>query len=142
MTACGAITWALANSWESAGLVSRKSNVPSRMPSISASIEGLITIPIKPVRKKWMPTSTRRSFAVHPIRFEIWLKITDSAKIWVSRLIAAFSSETKKSARYWTRLSRPKPKKALSTSIPCRSPLTFLTPARAPGSLIQAPTAE
>ena len=51
--------------------------MPSRMLSIRASIEGRITIPIKPVRKKWMPTSTRRSFAVHPFRLVVWLKITD-----------------------------------------------------------------
>ncbi len=114
VVACGATTWVLASSCESAGLISRKSKVPSRMPSISASIEGRITIPISPAMKKWMPISTSRSSGPQPRRSAVAVKITDSASTWVTRLITALSSETAKSERYCTRFSTPRERKARS----------------------------
>ena len=97
--------------------------MPSRTPSISASIDGRMTSPISPLMKKWMPISTSRSSAVQPRRSVVLVKITDSPSTWVARLIAALSTAITKSERYCTMLSRPTARKARSTRSACiRSP--------------------
>ena len=65
--------------------------MPRRIPSISASIEGRITTPIRPERKKWMPTRTSRSYGPQPRRSAVAVKTTESASTWVTRPITAFS---------------------------------------------------
>ncbi len=84
-----------------------KSKVPSRIPSIIASTDGRMTMPIMPEMKKWIPTSSIIPVLVQPSRLVVWEKITQSPITWASRVITALITAKRNSPRYCMKLSMP-----------------------------------